>query len=286
MSAKKKNFFQRIVKPFRLQLLDESNYHKIWSLKVSKLKFYSAVIFLVLLFLCSGAALIMFTPLKFLIKEFPTSEVRKQIIDNSMRVDSLVNLLEIQSRYLSNVKKILSGEINVEFPAGFDKNRIYNNDEDSLNEGLFPNLIRDIRLLDKRANISGDISKSHYSSIVFFPPVKGVISNTFLYNDQHFGIDIVAKPSSIVHASQSGTIISQAWTFESGNVIYIQHSNNFITVYKHNASFLRNQGDYVLTGEAIAVVGNTGEYSTGAHLHFEIWYNGIPVNPEDFISFN
>ncbi|HOG20652.1 MAG TPA: M23 family metallopeptidase, partial [Salinivirgaceae bacterium] len=98
--------------------------------------------------------------------------------------------------------------------------------------------------------------------------------------------DIVTKPSSPVCATLSGTVIYTGWTLEGGNVVQIQHTNNVVSVYKHNAVILKNQGDYVLVGEPIGVVGNTGEYSTGPHLHFEIWHNGIPVNPADYVSFN
>jgi len=288
MPPKKRKFIQKLKRRFRLEILDENSFKKLWSLRISTWGTTLIISFLAILLICAGGALIIFTPLKYFIEGFPTSEVRKKIIDNSVKVDSLVGLLEIQSRYVENVKQILTGNIPIEYSYVLDAQSSTNFSNDTINYLDYINLIYDDSNINPKSDFSNFIygaSSNNYANIVFFPPVKGVVSSTFLFKEQHFGIDIVAKSSTVVYAAQSGTIFSQTWTYESGNVIYIQHNNNFITVYKHNASFLKNQGDYVLVGEPIAIVGNTGEYSTGPHLHFEIWHSGVPVNPEDFVSF-
>src|SRR6056297_273864 len=118
----------------------------------------------------------------------------------------------------------------------------------------------------------------------FYPPVKGMVSNKFRYKDGHFGVDIVTEKLSTVHAALDGTVISSSWSLETGYTLQIQHANDLISVYKHNESLLKQQGELIIAGETIAFVGNTGEFSTGPHLHFELWYKGLPVNPENFID--
>ena len=126
---------------------------------------------------------------------------------------------------------------------------------------------------------------SNINNILFFPPVKGVVTNTFNMQQDHYGIDLVAAPNEPVLSVADGTIILSAWTLETGYVIQIQHSNNLISVYKHNSKLLKKQGTRVKAGETIAIIGNSGELTTGPHLHFELWYNGNPIEPEKFIKF-
>jgi murein DD-endopeptidase MepM/ murein hydrolase activator NlpD len=120
----------------------------------------------------------------------------------------------------------------------------------------------------------------------FFPPIDGIVTRKFNRNIDHFGVDIVTKSNEPVKAAADGTVVMADWTQESGNVIAIQHRGNIITIYKHNSALLKKVGNFVNSGEVIAIIGNTGELTTGPHLHFELWYNGNPVNPEEFISFN
>ncbi len=123
------------------------------------------------------------------------------------------------------------------------------------------------------------------SLLHFFPPVKGIITNYFDPLKGHYGIDIVASPTEVVKAVLDGTVILNGWTLETGNIVIIQHEFNLISVYKHNAEILKNQGEYVKAGEPIAIIGNSGEHTTGPHLHFELWWRTNPLNPLDFINF-
>jgi murein DD-endopeptidase MepM/ murein hydrolase activator NlpD len=115
--------------------------------------------------------------------------------------------------------------------------------------------------------------------------VNGIVTNSFKGSENHFGTDIVAGPNEVVKATLDGTIILSTWTIETGNVVQIQHDNDLISVYKHNAEILKNMGKRVKAGEPIAIIGNSGELTTGPHLHFELWYKGKPVNPEEYITF-
>jgi murein DD-endopeptidase MepM/ murein hydrolase activator NlpD len=123
------------------------------------------------------------------------------------------------------------------------------------------------------------------SNFFFFTPIQGIISNGYNPANRHFGIDIVSKMNEAVKSVLDGTVILSAWTLQTGNIIAVQHQSNIISVYKHNSVLLKKEGDNVKAGDPIAIVGESGEMQTGPHLHFELWYNGNPVNPREYISF-
>ncbi|MDC1162562.1 M23 family metallopeptidase, partial [Tenacibaculum sp.] len=123
------------------------------------------------------------------------------------------------------------------------------------------------------------------AKLVFFVPVTGAVTQEFNAKEKHYAIDIVAKTGTPVKAIADGTVILSGWTAETGYILTIQHLNRYISVYKHNGTLLKEQGDFVKSGEVIASVGSTGELTTGPHLHFELWSNGYPVNPANYIDF-
>ncbi len=135
--------------------------------------------------------------------------------------------------------------------------------------------------LSLRAPEAGSSPKSYY----FFPPLKGYVTNEFEPRSDHFGIDVVAPENEPVKAVMDGVVIFSQWTSETGYVIGLQHGNNLLTLYKHNSVLLKKEGNFVKAGDAIAIIGNSGEQTTGPHLHFELWYNGQPINPRDYIVF-
>jgi murein DD-endopeptidase MepM/ murein hydrolase activator NlpD len=102
---------------------------------------------------------------------------------------------------------------------------------------------------------------------------------------KHYGVDIVSKQNEAVKVVLDGTVLFSAWTLETGYVIAVQHSRNIVSIYKHNSAILKKTGDYVRASEPIAIVGETGELATGPHLHFELWSDGNPVDPKEYITF-
>lgn len=289
MANNKKRRVIGLKKRFKLVLMDDSTFEEKGSFRLTMGNIVFGISFLVFLLIVSGGLLMTFTPLKQWIPDYPDAKIRQSIIDNSIRLDSLTNYIRIQDQYITNLKEILGGNISTDPPSADDVKQNHSALVDLQNQREYDSIIRERVEFDKQTNIAvlqQTNKKANISTIQFFPPVKGVVSNVFRANEQHFGIDIVTKPETFVCAALSGTVIYKGWTLEGGNVIQIQHDNNLITVYKHNASILKNQGDYVLVGEPIAVVGNSGEYSTGPHLHFEIWHDGVPINPGNYVSFN
>jgi murein DD-endopeptidase MepM/ murein hydrolase activator NlpD len=222
---------------------------------------------------------------------YKDSENTAMLIQMSETVDSLISEVEKKDFYVRNIQRIISGE--------YDPNDAVEG-EDSVLEGerrtsettLFEpsgatlSIIQEMRGVPLDVNVSEANDDRYLGDSYFFPPMKGVVTSIFDPIKDHFGIDIVAKENEAVKSIADGTVIFSAWTLGTGYVIGIQHANELISLYKHNSVILKNVGDVIKGGEIVSIIGNTGELTTGPHLHFEIWYKGSPLNPQDFISFD
>jgi len=131
----------------------------------------------------------------------------------------------------------------------------------------------------------GDHDTAAMNDLVLFSPLEGVITTPFNETVEHYGLDIVGKENAPIKSIATGTVLLATWTVETGWVIVLQHNKNLISIYKHNATLFKKAGDLVSNGEVIALMGNSGEFSTGPHLHFEIWCNGTPIDPQEIIAF-
>ncbi len=201
------------------------------------------------------------------------------------KVDSLENQMRAKDQYIANVKRVLNGEI------VSDDSLLLNADTGTVNKTIEP--IQDV---DKQFRKDFEASETTFLAVsspisqeladqYFYSPIEGMVTTKFNLKEEHYGIDIVSKSNEPVKSVAEGTVVFSDWTQESGNVIAIQHRGNIISVYKHNSALLKKVGNFVDSGQVIAIIGNTGEFTTGPHLHFEMWYNGNPMNPEEFISF-
>ena len=207
---------------------------------------------------------------------------------NAIQLDSLEHELALRDKYFYNINAIVSGNLPPEVRAEIDTTKSFK----SINFKTSPAdsaLRARVEKEEKYNLILGPMTQESVTSLAglhFFPPVKGIISGKYDPRTRHFGTDIVTKPKSPVSAALDGTVIFTGWTMETGFVIEIQHTNNLVSVYKHNANLLKETGDLVHAGEAISIVGDSGElYTSGPHLHLEIWYKGNPLDPEKHILF-
>ncbi|CAM1348899.1 M23 family metallopeptidase [Tenacibaculum insulae] len=280
----KRKLKQKLVDKYRLVILNEATFQEKFSLKLSRLNvFVFGGLFSILLIVLTSL-LIAFTGLREYIPGYSSTSLKKKATRLIYEADSLKTRLAIIERYTAALKPVLTGEIK---PEKIDSIRIE----------AQSSLVDDSKLLATqqdslfRAKVDG---KDRYplldgaegrAKIVFFSPLTGNISQSFNMNEKHYALDIVAKTGTPVKAISDGTVVLAEWTAETGYVITIQHPNEFISVYKHNGTLLKQQGDVVKSGEAIANVGSTGELTTGPHLHFELWNNGFPVDPTDYIDF-
>lgn len=284
----KKKLIKKIRNKFRLVLLNDETFEEKFSFRLTPLGVFTVMGLLFIFSIIATSLVIAFTPLREFIPGYTDINLKRNLVQMVFTVDSLEREVKINEKYLQNLKNVLSGNP----PVGLQETKIdtaknYKNIAYSVSaqDSALRKYVESeekFNLLFKPANMrKGDIS-----SFLFFTPLKGPVTSAFNPEQSHFGIDIVAPENEAVKATLDGTVIFNGWTSETGYVLHIQHASNIVSIYKHNAVLLKRTGDYVKAGEAIAIVGNSGEYSTGAHLHFELWYNGLPINPEEYMMFN
>jgi murein DD-endopeptidase MepM/ murein hydrolase activator NlpD len=288
MSEKKekRSFLEKFRHKYRLSIYRDETFEELLNLKLSKLNVLTIVSLLTLLFLIIVISIIAYTPAKELIPGYPDQKTLRNIKLNVHRLDSLELEMKKRDIYFENIRRIISGEAPEEFSA--PKDTVIKTNNISFQRSREDSILRSMVEAEQPYTLLTDDrkkSQASLSNILFFAPVKGIVTNSFNPVIQHYGTDIVAGPNEVVKAVLDGTVIFSSWTIETGNVIQIQHENNLISIYKHNAELLKKIGDHVKAGEPVAIIGNSGELTTGPHLHIELWHNGNPVNPENYISF-
>lgn len=283
-SKKRSKLQQKLTDKYRLVVLNEDTFEERFSLKLSRLNVFVLGGLFSILLIGLTTLLIAFTPIKEYIPGYSSTALKKKATKLTFEADSLKTKLAVLENYITALKPVLTGDIEPETidslrlesqNISIDENELYATKKDS----IFREKIESKDPFPLAENIESR------AKIVFFAPVTGNISQRFDAPEKHFAVDIVAKKGTPVKAIADGTVILSEWTAETGYVITLQHTNKFISVYKHNGSLLKQQGDFVKSGEVIANVGSTGELTTGPHLHFELWNNGYPVNPTNYIDF-
>lgn len=282
MAGKSRDFIQKITKSYRLTIIDKKTYIEVYNTSVSKLKFWSMVSSVFLLGVVFVAALFFLSPLKRILPGYPSKKIHEMMMYNALMVDSLQIELQIRDSYLEKIRSVIKGEI-VEEDTEKRKAReniemAPMNDDSIFNELIGPDKY-------KFSYLSSDEDFNEISRINFFPPVKGLVINKYKSTPGHFGTDIVGRENSFISAVLDGTVIFAEWSVSTGFVLQIQHDFNLISIYKHNFEVLVKPGEQVKAGSIIAIMGNEGELTTGPHLHFELWQNGVPLNAEQYISF-
>ena len=232
--------------------------------------------------------LIAFTPIREYIPGYADVNMRRNLIKMTLKTDSLMQKANADEKYLSNLLDIINGKADTTLPKKTTGSSQLYDSIQHLNKSEADSQLRwQIENQEQFTLVnSGDKAFSTgIGSYSFFTPLKGSITAKFNTAQKHYGIDIVAGANEGIKSALDGTVVMANFTSETGYVIGVQHSNNLVTFYKHNSALLKAVGDYVKAGEVIAIIGNTGEFSSGPHLHFELWYNGNPVNPTDYINF-
>lgn len=286
MAKKKRNkaFWNNIKFKYKLTIINENTLEEVAGIRVSKLNGLSVLLTVITVIFVIAATIIAFTPLRNYLPGYMNSEVRAQIVDNALKVDSLQQLVERQNLYIMNIQDIFSGKIKVDTVQSIDS--LTNMRADSLMERTQreEEFRRQYEETEKY-NLTSIAEDKGVDGLIFHRPTRGMLTSHFAPNSRHYGVDIAATPNESVLAALDGTVILSTYTAETGYLIEVQHGQDFITVYKHCGSLLKKEGDEVKGGEAIALVGNTGTLTTGPHLHFELWRKGRAVNPEKYIVF-
>ncbi|HLN52217.1 MAG TPA: M23 family metallopeptidase [Lentimicrobium sp.] len=288
----KVKWYRKLRDKYRLVILNEDTFEERLSFRLSRLNVFVITGMLAIIFIFLTTYLIAFTPLKEYIPGYNDTGVQEDIYELTLHADSLEKAMRAKDLYIENMRKIVTGDIvlpdekNLTDTVDHEK---YSNI--TLRKSKEDSLLRAEYEQSNRYNLSSinkETSKIVSPSVgipVFFTPVKGIITNHFNVSSKHFGVDIAASKNEAVKAVYDGTVIFSEWSSSTGHVIAIQHINNVISVYKHNSVILKKQGSFVKAGESVAIIGESGEFSTGPHLHFELWINGNPVNPENYVIF-
>ena len=279
----KKQFKSFLKKQFRFVIVNDESLQEKRITKLSVIKFISLILFFVLSFFLFTFCVIVYSPLNQYIPGKSSDKVQDELIKLSLKSDSLQRALYVSSIYLKNFEAIISGDSSL-INFSQDTTKTFSEKELSLNTSKEDSLLRKKVEREDLGTINQNLKKER-AYFLFYSPFDGMISDSFNLSNNHFGVDLVAKKGTKIKAISSGTIIVSDWNPETGYVIGIQHQNNFISFYKHCSRLLKNTGDVVELGEHIAVIGNSGELSTGPHLHLELWQNGTALNPENYISF-
>ena len=289
-SKKKKSWLKKLNKKYRLVIFNESSYEEALGLTLSRMQVLVAAGFSCIVIIALVTLLIAFTGLREFIPGYPSPIERLLIVRNAQRTDSLIMEIERRNAFINSIQSILKGE-NPGHLDSPEENNVTSTQpsqpvvfERSEQDSLFRQEIE----REEKFNLSvrkTSPSMANLENIFFFSPMKGMIVNHFGASQGHYGVDIVAAPGAKVSSVMDGVIIFSGWTVETGYVIQVQHQNNLISIYKHNERLLKTVGEVVKAGEVIAHVGNSGELTTGPHLHFELWHNGTPLNPQEYITF-
>ncbi len=288
----KENRMDKLRHNYQLVIMNDETFEKVGSYKLSLLNVYimlSSVVVLVALII---VGLIVFTPIKRYIPGYGDDRVHAELMEMNEGLQAMEEQLEAQKAYTDNFRRILVGNVETEADVSEDAIDI----PDSL---LSVARIEEDELLREETKLTEQIQARELNRLdgnyrpqeiplerlFFIPPVSGVVSAAYQPDKQHFGIDILAPKNTPIKAVMDGYVFLSDWTVETGHTIGVQHSNNLISFYKHNSALLKKMGDYVKAGEALAIIGNTGTLSDGPHLHFELWNQGQPVNPDLYLNF-
>lgn len=269
----------------RLVILNEETFEEMFSLKLTLMNVFVVATVGAILIITFTTYIIAFTPLREFIPGYASNKLKRDATELAIKSDSLAFALKNNEAYIASIKKVLTGDLEY---AKFNKDSILvSKSETPQAEDLQPTeadlqLRAEVEREDKYNLFEKAQSKEN---IILFPPIKGLITGKFSSRNKHFAVDIASTKNTPIKAILNGTIVFADWTPSSGNVIVLRHNNGFISVYKNLASLTTSQGDVVKTGEAIALAGATGLESDGIHLHFELWKDGYPIDPTQFIEF-
>ncbi len=286
MSEKNKETRKKRDIRYVFAILKDETYEYLFAVRAKKYAAISALVGLVVLFVVVIFSLIAFTPIKRTLPGFPSYRTQREIVDNAAKVDSLETRMKIMSFQLDNIRRILSGQEPVPVETLFAG--IYDNTDSrslaSISKAA-DSIMRTTVDSIERYNVQSGAVESRLEGQLLFPPVSGVITESYNISAGHPYVDIAVSDNTPVCAILDGTVIAAYWDNNTGYNIYLQHKNDLLSIYKHNTKLLKDVGDKVTAGTTISLCGDAGSISTGPHLHLELWYKGEPIDPALYINF-
>ena len=287
MKNKKENkgFFKKLFNDYKVVVSSEDTFEEKFAFKASKINVFVLMLVYSVILISFTISVVFFTQLRELVPGYSSSDLLSRAIYLTQKTDSLERQIELNNKFYKSIEDVLSGKTdefierdNIPIDSSLNDRNLFSispNSEDSIlrnyvdNQDKF-NLTKNELVIENK---------------MFFSPIKGDITQTFNFEENHFAIDIAADIGTPVKSILDGKILFSEWSVDTGHVIIVDHGDNIVSVYKHNSKSLKEQNDFVQAGEVIAYSGNQGSLSSGPHLHFELWKNGTPIDPEPLLNF-
>ena len=282
---KNKTFLKRIFNDYKVVVSSEDTFEEKLSFKASKINAFIIMLLYSIILIAFTISIVFFTQLREMVPGYSSSDLLNRAIYLTKKTDSLEQQIALNNKFYKSIEDVLSGNVD-EFVSrnelSIDSNLI-NPDIFTISPNLQDSILRQYVENEDKFNLTNN--ELVIENKMFFSPIKGEITQSFNFNENHFAIDIAADIGTPVKSVLDGKIIFSEWSLETGYVVVIDHGENIISVYKHNSKTLKEQNDFVQAGEVIAYSGNQGNLSSGPHLHFELWKNGTPIDPEPLLNF-
>lgn len=285
MSERNKVTRKKLLTRYRFVIVEDQTHENKFKIKGTMLGAISAAVLLLLFIVAFVFSMIAYTPLKLVIPGYPSYQTQRVAIENAAKVDSLEKRMKIMTIRLENLRRVLNGEKSLPIDSLINIGKA-----DMAEEIMYTNMMADSILRERvdsveKYNLSSNSQMQMIEGMLFFPPVKGILTEEFNKAINHPYVDIAVQENSAVCSVLKGTIIAAYWTDETGYNIHIQHDNDLISIYRHNTKLLKKTGDTVDAGTPVSLAGSAGDLSSGPHLHFELWHKGVPIDPTLYIKF-
>ena len=287
MKNKKQNksFLKRIFNDYKVVISSEDTFEEKFSFKANKINALIIMLVYSIILISFTISIVFFTQLREMVPGYSSTDLLNRAIYLTKKIDSLEQQIALNNKFYKSIEDVLSGNIDELVPRdelSVDSSLI-NSDFVTVSPNSQDSILRKYVENEDKFNLTNN--ELIIENKMFFSPIKGEITQSFNFNENHFAIDIAADIGTPVKSVLDGKIIFSEWSLETGYVVVIDHGENIISVYKHNSKILKEQNDFVQAGEVIAYSGNQGNLSTGPHLHFELWKNGTPIDPEPLLNF-
>jgi murein DD-endopeptidase MepM/ murein hydrolase activator NlpD len=280
------SFISRLINSYKIVVSNEETFEEKLSFRTNKINVFFVLFLYSILLIVFTISIVFFTQLREMVPGYSSTDLLNQAIYLTKKTDSLENELELNNKFYKSIESVLSGRADEIIYK--DTLVLDNNLEDSEQQAVFPNSEDSIlrRYVENEDKFNLTKNELVIENKMFISPIKGEITQQFDPSNNHFALDLSADVGTPVKAVLDGKIIFSEWSVDTGYVLIVDHGDNIISVYKHNSKSLKEQNTFVKAGEVIAYSGNQGTLSTGPHLHFELWKNGTPINPEPLFNFN
>ena len=287
MKNKKENkgFFKKLFNDYKVVVSSEDTFEEKFAFKASKINVFVLMLVYSVILISFTISIVFFTQLRELVPGYSSSDLLSRAIYLTQKTDSLERQIELNNKFYKSIEDVLSGKTdefierdNIPIDSSLNDKNLFSispNSEDSILRNY----------VDSQDKFNLTKNELVIENKMFFSPIKGDITQTFNVEENHFAIDIAADIGTPVKSILDGKILFSEWSVDTGHVIIVDHGDNIVSVYKHNSKSLKEQNDFVQAGEVIAYSGNQGGLSSGPHLHFELWKNGTPIDPEPLLNF-